>query len=1102
MGGCETAPVLAVLVCRDGERSLPDVLTALRESTVHPRRFVCVDLSSTDSTSELVAEVVDDVLTLPPATSFGSAVDTAVEYAKKHCVPLGSEEAQDEADPAEFFRWLWVLHDDSAPEPDCLEKLLTAGSLDEAAMLAPLGVNAGDTRFVSDAGLSIDSTGRRRSFVDSFSVDPALGGPGSLLVSEVLAASLACALIRWDSYERLGGLARPGDGPEQWELDADIDFGWRVNAAGMLVLVVPSARMRHGDPSRSPGGPEQPGPEWSRCPGAPLSTFDARRADTRTYLLNVTTAAFVLGVTSLCVLSLLRGLGLALQRRLPQARSEFVLLWQVSAGKLDLRRQRAERSADGSGRRVRGLLTNRITLVRNSVWGLFASVVRSRVRRELLLGRETGAMPTRVRSVPAVDVETRRRPRGGALARSGPVVVPVQATGSETATPTRPSAPSDEVASPRPRPSPGPATKTGADLLLVPVNARRVLRELLLSPPVVMAMGLVVLAVVMHGLLAELPRTVTGLAGGRLLPVADLGRVIGDYTAAWHPVAGGTATPAPPALLVLAVGGVLFAPLGGPATFLALLILAELPLAGVAAYVATRGVPVSRRARAMVATAYAVVPAAALSTSEGRVDVTVVHLLLPLVLAGLVAVLGLSVPAPVAASRHWLSVTCLTALGLFVVGAFAPLILVVLLLLTLLGYVVVPSASRTARRRLASLALVVVLPVACLLPWTIAIVQHPQFLLHGLGARLPGDEGAGLGLLFLNPNGSVAGWAGGVLVVGAVAALATTARNTPRIVIPAMIVALAGWAVAVLVESMAMVPIGGGPAVNGWSGGPLLLVAAGLLWAVLVCRRPAWVRMPVLVGAVLVLAAGAVLGGRAGPLQAAPSGEGVDGTVLVVEAGPAPARLASGRAHFGDADRVPSATAAKWLRRIDDELLSGDPERVRYALAGASVRGVDYVSVPPGTALAVSAPDLVTPHGQLDGAELARLNHPSGGMSLLGPDLSRQARDGVEPSPRARPVPVEGAPPNVVVRVSEGGAGRTLVLAAANEPGWRAEIDGRPVPLATAWNGLVGVPLPERASKVEVFFTDELRPVLLVTQAVAILVTLIGSIPEARRRRW
>lgn len=617
MGGCETAPVLAVLVCRDGERSLPEVLAALRELTVSPRRLVCVDLS-TEGAYQLVVEVVDDVLRLARTTSFGSAVDAAVKYVKKQRVPADSQDEQDEGDS---FRWLWVVHDDSVPEPDCLEKLLTAGSLDDAGMLAPLGLDAGDARFVSDAGLSIDSTGRRRGFVDSFSADPAIGGPGSLVVSEVLAVSLACALIRWDAYERLGGLTCPADAPERWERDEDIDFGWRVNTTGMLVLLIPAARMRHGDPLCRPGELEQSQPDVSRCPGTPLSAFDARRAGTRTYLLNVASFAFVVGVASLCVLSLLRGVGWALQRRLPQARSEFVLVWQLVTGRLGLRRQRAERGAAGAARRVRGLLTSRTTRVRNRLWGAFASVVRSRVRRELLLGRQTGALRTSIRSLPPVDVGSRRRPRGGALARSGPVVVPVQAT-APGAVPFATSSDSEsaETAAPRPRPSPSP--RAGADLLLVPVHARRVLHELLLSPGVVMTIALVVLAVVTHGLLAELPRAMTGLTGGRLLPVADLGRVIGDYVAAWHPVAGGTATPAPPALLVLAAGGVLFAPLGGPATFLAVLILAELPLAGVAAYVATRGITASRWARAMVATAYAVLPTAAVSTSEGRVDST------------------------------------------------------------------------------------------------------------------------------------------------------------------------------------------------------------------------------------------------------------------------------------------------------------------------------------------------------------------------------------------------------------------------------------------------------------------------------------------------
>ena len=65
-----TAPVLAVLVCHDGEEWLPDALAALRASTPRPRHVLAVDTGSLDATPRLLSDaargedrVLDGVLT-------------------------------------------------------------------------------------------------------------------------------------------------------------------------------------------------------------------------------------------------------------------------------------------------------------------------------------------------------------------------------------------------------------------------------------------------------------------------------------------------------------------------------------------------------------------------------------------------------------------------------------------------------------------------------------------------------------------------------------------------------------------------------------------------------------------------------------------------------------------------------------------------------------------------------------------------------------------------------------------------------------------------------------------------------------------------------
>jgi uncharacterized membrane protein YfhO len=88
----------------------------------------------------------------------------------------------------------------------------------------------------------------------------------------------------------------------------------------------------------------------------------------------------------------------------------------------------------------------------------------------------------------------------------------------------------------------------------------------------------------------------------------------------------------------------------------------------------------------------------------------------------------------------------------------------------------------------------------------------------------------------------------------------------------------------------------------------------------------------------------------------------------------------------------------------------------------------------------------------------------------------------------------------VAVRVSEGSAGRLLVVAAEEEPGWTATVDGRPVPVVRAWNHLVAVSLPMHAAEVRIEQPTALRSVLLLTQAAMVLFILLTAIPSRQQK--
>ncbi len=239
--------------------------------------------------------------------------------------------------------------------------------------------------------------------------------------------------------------------------------------------------------------------------------------------------------------------------------------------------------------------------------------------------------------------------------------------------------------SPRPRPSPVPRdARPEPELVFVEVDRARVLRSLLVAPPLLLVLGLTLFALV-----ANSGRLGFDLSGGRLLPVGDLGATWSEYLAAWHPVSGGTTSPASASLAVLGTLGVLF---GGPATLVALVLLFDAPIAALAAYVATRRMRVRRPVRAVVAAAYALLPAATSAVSQGRLDVVVVHVLAPLVFTGVLGVLR------GAGGRAWLPIVSGTAFAAAAIGAFSPLVHLAVVVGALVGFVVLPGNPGEGRR--------------------------------------------------------------------------------------------------------------------------------------------------------------------------------------------------------------------------------------------------------------------------------------------------------------------------------------------------------------------------------------------------------------------
>ncbi|RPF33965.1 GT2 family glycosyltransferase [Streptomyces sp. TLI_185] len=256
--------VTAVVVSHDGARWLPDALAGLLGQERPVQYAVAADTGSADDSAQLVTDVLgaDRVLHLARRTGFGQAVEEAersapvltpdeLPYLKR---PSGwdpvtrtwRDDAYDmpELPHGEPVQWLWLLHDDCAPEPDALAQLLRVVEnelelgRDDVAVVGPKLRGWYDSRQLLEVGVTIANSGRRWTGLDRREQDQGQHDH----VRTVLSVSTAGMLIRRDVFEQLGGF----DNRLPLMRD-DVDLCWRATAAGHRVLVAPEAVVRHAE---------------------------------------------------------------------------------------------------------------------------------------------------------------------------------------------------------------------------------------------------------------------------------------------------------------------------------------------------------------------------------------------------------------------------------------------------------------------------------------------------------------------------------------------------------------------------------------------------------------------------------------------------------------------------------------------------------------------------------------------------------------------------------------------------------------------------------------------------------------------------------------
>jgi GT2 family glycosyltransferase len=646
---------------------------------------------------------------------------------------------------------------------------------------------------------------------------------------------------------------------------------------------------------------------------------------------------------------------------------------------------------------------------------------------------------------------------------------------------------------------------TDDDSMLVDTG---IVQRVLTNPGVVLFLALTTIALVAErSLLSSSP-----LGGGALVPAwGGASGLWSEYVQAFHPAGIGTAASTPPYVAVIALLATLLG--GKPWLAVDVILIGCIPLAGVTAYLASRRVTRSVPVRIWAAMAYALLPVGMGAVAAGRLGTALVLVLLPLI--AVVAARVFTHGRRRARRAAWAA-----ALLVAVAAAFVPLVWVLTVAAMVLGALVF---RRGRPGVMIDAAIVAVVPVVLLLPWSIALATHPSQLLLEAGLQPPGLASphlAARSLMLLSPGGPGLPpfWVTAGLVLAAAVALVASGRRA---------LVLAGWAAALLgllaaaaLSKLIVTPtVGGGP-VLAWPGLALAFAGAGLLLAVLACGdlfqdklgSGGW-RAP---SGIAVLALAAVACTAPALAAAAWVTSGVRGPVAP-SAGPVLPEFVS----------VSSATGLR-LRTL---VLRVDPHgRVAYSVLRDTdpLIGASELAVPPAAqrALNLSVATLTAPYGgsvQDQGRSLSQLG--IGYVLLPAPSNPALARllDGV---PGLRPVSQTTAfalwrvsdltarvrvvgQNGTVVAVNSGpvrvagasvpAAGGTLVLA---EPagGWSASLNGHPLtPLAAPVGGWAqGFRLPPGGGSLTVSHSQLSRIAVVALEALAVAIVLALGLPGAR----
>ena len=212
----------AILVTRGEAPLTQSVLRAIEKQSVAPHSLTIIDVAGRHVTPFPADRVPDgaELVRVGRARNLGDAI----RRAHAQGAPFASEQ------------WWWILHEDSAPEPECLDELIQAATVGKTVGAVGVKQMSWDGSRLLELGIFATASARRLERIGDDDIDQGQHDG----TSDVLGVGTAGLFISAEAYEAVGGFD-PALGP----FGDGLDLGRRLHLAGYRVIVAPKARVRH-----------------------------------------------------------------------------------------------------------------------------------------------------------------------------------------------------------------------------------------------------------------------------------------------------------------------------------------------------------------------------------------------------------------------------------------------------------------------------------------------------------------------------------------------------------------------------------------------------------------------------------------------------------------------------------------------------------------------------------------------------------------------------------------------------------------------------------------------------------------------------------------